>query len=159
MIAFDQSRTNIKRTWKIMHDLIGKNVVNPKMKKLLIDNTMFTEDKDISERFNEFFETAVTSLNENLPLSNMSPLSYVSNIPIESLFSFEPITQNDCSLIIKKLKLTKNDIDSIPVKLFISLHPYLSYPIKNLINSSFNVVIFPDSLKIARITPVHKKRG
>ena len=155
--AFDQSRTNIRRTWKIMHDLIGKNVANRKIKKLLIDNTMFTEDKDISERFNEFFKTAVTSLNENLPPSNTSPISYVSNSPVESLFSFEPITVSDCSLIIKNLKLTKNDINSIPVKLFISLHVYLSYPITKLINSSFNVGIFPDSLKVARITPVHKK--
>ena len=127
------------------------------MKKNLIDNTMFTEDKNISETFNEFFETAVTSLNENLPSSNISPLSYINNSPIESLFSFEPITQSDCRLVIKKLKLTKDDINSIPAKLFISLHLCVTYSVMKWINSSLNVGIFPDSLKIARITPVHKE--
>ena len=58
--------------------------------------------------------------------------------------------------IIHQLKNSKTNLDSMPVKIFKSISHYLSVPISKLVNESFSQGIFPDILKIARITPVYK---
>ena len=154
--AFDRSKTNIKKSWSILHELMGKKSTRKKINEINFDNVSCTEDGDISKAFNEFFSTAVSNLNENLPSIATSPYSYINNY-VQSSFSFKPVTENDCSSLIKKLKITKTDKNHIPVKLFITLHSYLAYPVMKLLNDSLTTGVFPDSLKLARITPVFKK--
>ena len=47
--------------------------------------------------------------------------------------------------------------NSIPTKVFKEFGKTISIPLANLINLSFKCGIFPMSLKVASLTPVHKK--
>ena len=67
------------------------------------------------------------------------------------------ITEEECEIIITKLKLTKTNPNHMPVKIFISLKTYLKYPLTKLINFSFETGFFPSHLKSARVTPIFKK--
>ena len=52
---------------------------------------------------------------------------------------------------------TRTGKNQIPVKIFKSITDWILNPLMNIINSSFSHCKFPDSLKIAKITPIHKK--
>ena len=70
---------------------------------------------------------------------------------------FYPVQEREISQIVNKLKNTRSGLHSIPVKIFKHVAKILIPIIKNLITQSFRSGIFPDILKIARITPIHKK--
>ena len=59
--------------------------------------------------------------------------------------------------IVAKLKSTKSNIDQLPIYLFKKLVNILAYPLSKIINCSFLTGVFPESLKIARITPILKQ--
>ena len=71
-------------------------------------------------------------------------------------FFMRPVTEAECCKLISHLKITHTGIDEIPVKVFKLVAPLILYPVTHLINLSFQSGIFPEILKIARITPVFK---
>ena len=71
-------------------------------------------------------------------------------------FFIYPITPIECEALITNLKITKTKIDEMPVKLFKIIKSFISEPLSKIINSSFTHGHFPDILKLARITPIHK---
>ena len=70
---------------------------------------------------------------------------------------------NDKSFISKQIdKLcTKKATghDGISSKLLKLAKPSITGPITSLVNTSFTTLVFPDSLKIAQIKPLHKKKS
>ena len=60
-------------------------------------------------------------------------------------------------MVIRNLKDSKTDKNSAPTKLIKVNSDILSIVISDMINLSMCEGIFPDSLKVARIIPVHKK--
>ena len=62
------------------------------------------------------------------------------------------------SLIISKLKKESCGKNCLPVKILILAKEYLLEPITLLINDSFRSGVFPNILKYAHITLIHKKK-
>ena len=105
---------------------------------------------------NDFFVSIGSSLDSRLPHVDYDPLAHmISSVP--QSFYFHPVSPDEVEKIIADLKITKTDLDSIPVSMLKRISKLVSLPISKLINKSFTVGYFPDSLKIARITPVFKK--
>ena len=73
-------------------------------------------------------------------------------------FSFTVITENNLWQMICKLK-TKPSLgpDKITTILLKKIHVHLLKPLTFIINQPINQKIFPEKLKIAKITPVYKK--
>ena len=69
----------------------------------------------------------------------------------------KPVTFYEVSDLIKNLDESKSlDPYNIPVKL-IKLIPYnMSGALTDIFNESFKTGIFPDLLKLAHVTPIHK---
>ena len=154
--CFNDCKNDIKKCWNTINYLIQKKGSKQPITKLIFLNKIVTEATEISNVFNDYFVNVALELNEKLPASTESPTAYLDP-PRLNTFSFRPVSPLECELIIKKLKLTKTDVNSLPVKLLIKLCSYVSRPLALLINSSFDTGIFPESLKIARITPIFKK--
>ena len=102
-----------------------------------------------------FLSTVGTELDSSLPppVQSQGPLP----VPRNSVtFFLAPVTHSECEKTVKSLKLTKNDVNQIPIKLFkLSLH-LIVQPLVRIINDSFVSGVFPDQLKIARVTPIFK---
>ena len=71
-------------------------------------------------------------------------------------FFFAPVTSLDVSSILCSMKNKSNGIDVVPVKIFKHLRDLISPILAVLINMSWQVGIFPDLLKIAKVIPLHK---
>ena len=152
---FNTYRKNTKKSWDLIQSLIGCQNRREVIQKLVIDDNTYTDPTDIAEKFIQYFGNIATDLDSKLPSNDLSPLHYIS--PISNSLFLNPITPIQCSLIIRKLKNTKSDINVMPVRIFSALHSQLSNPLSLLINTSFSLGYFPKSLKLARITPVHKQ--
>ena len=78
--------------------------------------------------------------------------------PSNCSFFLSPTVPGEISKLIDALDVKKSSgPNSIPVFILKMLKPFFSFWLSELINLSFNVGIFPEILKIAKVTPLHKK--
>ena len=95
-------------------------------------------------------------LAKNIPTTNKHPSQYLKGDYQQSMF-VEATTVEEITDIIKNLKNTDSvGHDGIPVKLIKFCYLELSPIIQHLNNASLEQGIFPDALKIARVTPIYK---
>ena len=116
-----------------------------------------TDDEKVAvlNKFNDFFASIGETLAQKLPPSSVSPTDFIPTV-LQSFFLF-PVSQVEISAIVSNLKITRTHVNEMPIVIFKKLVKILSYPLALLVNNSFDHGIFPDKLKIARITPIHKK--
>ena len=73
-------------------------------------------------------------------------------------FSFKPTTSETIRKLLKSLKINKfGGIHRISAQIYSVIADLLAYPLSSLINECFSKSIFPDCLKLALVTPIHKK--
>ena len=147
---------------------------------LLKDDKIISNDKEVAETFNEFFENSVKSLNipENSFLKNdtenicdpvekaittfenhPSIIDIKEMIDINSEFSFSKVSQSDIKLELKKSKTNKASIfNNISPKQLKQVTDIIIEPLVKI----WNIEIienkkFPSRLKCADLTPIFKK--
>ena len=90
----------------------------------------------------------------------------MSSIPFTSFlkgdysnsFYFSPVSEFEISSVISSLNCSKSvGPNSIPIYLLKILNNNISLCLSKIINDSFLHGIFPDKLKIAKVTPIFKK--
>ena len=89
-----------------------------------------------------------------MPVANSNPLNYVSRNPHS--FVFFKCNPNEINNVILLLKNKKCSVSEIPVSIYKKITDIISPIISNLMNSSLSRGIFPNSLKLARVVPIHK---
>ena len=153
--SFERFKGNMKKSWNLLSNLMGRKKNKREIITLLDGTTELVDEGDVANKFADYFSTIGQNLDSNLQNSTVSPYQHV-NRNSHSFYLF-PVTVDECQKIISKLKLTSTDLNQTPVKIFKSVMHIVSDPIMKIINSSFRQGIFPKFLKIAKITPVHKK--
>ena len=172
--------TDNKTFWQNMKPFLSdKNKATEKI-TLVSDDKIFSDDLEIAEKFNEFFKNAVNNLNlssnEDLLLSTKhlsdpvqiaiekyknhpSILTIQNNVTIDQSFSFQIASTDTIYKQINLLNSKKNGTHGgIPPKC-LKLAANESAPIitniwnEEVVSSS----MFPQSLKLADVTPVYKK--
>ena len=135
---------------------------NPKrviVKNLEIGNQQITDSANIAEAFNEHFSTIGSKLIDAIVLNNVSPAkSFVEYLPTtNSVFSIKTTyPQQVLELMLKLSNKKATGLDGISSKLIKISAPVRVSFITKIFNSSISTGIFPDELKLARVTPVHK---
>ena len=77
---------------------------------------------------------------------------------MENKFLFKEITPDHFKKEISKLNPKKASIaNDIPIKILIENSDIVCDPLANIYNISKNETIFPQSLKVADVIPIHKK--
>lgn len=151
---FSSQNVNTRKKWKTVNYLMGRSRKETRFDSVLFENISYPPC-EISEKFNDFFSSIARNLDLNLPPSNISPLSFMGQPNSRSMYLY-PVTENECSHILQKLKLTGSHIDSINVSMLKKICMYITTPLVSLLNRSFLTGCFPEILKIARLTPVFK---
>jgi hypothetical protein len=81
-----------------------------------------------------------------------------NHVDVEKNFEFQHITSDKIEKIIDKINIKKaSGFDNIPAKVIKQCKPIISNQLTSLINLSIDTGVFPDSLKKAQVTPLHKK--
>jgi hypothetical protein len=85
-------------------------------------------------------------------------LEIKNHVDVEKNFEFQHITSDKIEKIIDKINIKKaSGFDNIPAKVIKQCKPIISNQLTSLINLSIDTGVFPDSLKKAQVTPLHKK--
>ena len=152
------------KTWAIINELLaGRNrshrspEVDRLIKQVHGKNEQLTSVSDISNEFNDFFVNIGPNLADALPNGDIKYEDYLGQKKERSLF-WKPITAVEVRSHFSLLDTKKAcGHDDIPVKLLKDSAPYISHPLSYIFNLSLETGSVPDEMKIAKVTPLHKK--
>jgi len=156
--CFTSFKSDIRKTWKTLNEILGqKNDKSGIVDHFNIGEKTVTDPNEIANEFCQHF----TSVGPKLVGQIDSNTNY-RNHPIgkwnESCLFLSPTDPHEIFAIISKMKLkTSTGHDNISPKIVKSLKNNLALPLAILINKSLHEGTFPDTLKIAKVLPIHKK--
>ena len=129
-------------------------------KNININGHLVSDSKEINLAFNSYFIEIGTKLSQELPNFNDKPTTYLNNLnssPLNSIM-LQPTDASEIIDIVKKLKNKSSaGFDNINPKILKTSIYSIVNPIVNIMNSSISTGIVPDSLKLAKVIPIHKK--
>jgi hypothetical protein len=111
-----------------------------------------------ADEFNSYFIESVLSIVNDLPTPEKCPDEFLENVPCQTQFVFQPISDCDVLKIVHSFKNSKSkDVYDLSPWFLKKVIHIISVPLACLINNCLASGVFPDSLKISRTVPVFKK--
>ena len=154
---FSKFKCNGKKSWSILHSLLGTKNKNNSVDKIFADAKSDSDRVKIVNRFNDFFTSIGNTLAQQMS-NTPNPPTFPNDHVRQSFFIFPP-SCDEVYKIIMNLKTTSTSLDELPVKLFKKFAHIFTIPITLMIENSIQQGVFPSVLKIARITPIHKEES
>ena len=140
---FNRHKHDIKKTWSLIYETLNRNLKKQSTHEFLINDEMISDPIIIANKFNPYFAHIGSTLADKIP-SAPHFNSYLSN-PVDSVFSFHPVTEENISHSINKLKNTVSyGHDSISNIMIKRAHEPLIKPLTLLINQTLCTGIFPN---------------
>ena len=140
-----------------MKVVIGKSrICNDKFPKSLdINKEEITDKKIIAEMFNKFFINVGSNLADKIPPSSTNFESYLPNIT--TALRDKPLSGREFKYAFFTLKTNKClGYDSLHVNVIRSMYHELKVKLMNIVSQSLSAGIFPDKMKIAKVSPIFK---
>ena len=146
-------RNNMQKIWKILNSLLGRKNqdISDRFK---FGNSVHTDPKTIAKAFNDHFINLPIDIQNNIRDAN-EDFSHCINDSRDSFF-LEPVHGGEMEAEISKLKKRGKLYDVSSIFLNIS-KAYVTPILCDLFNKCFEAGIFPNSFKVACITPIFKK--
>ena len=149
--------------WRHIKDLNGKSTESNIPSELLIGDKNFTDPKDVIEKLNLFF----SKISDKLKAEKSKPSTqtnhekikeHVDNkVPADVHFRIPLMKLADLKSSINSLDSTKaTGLDGVTPKIIKLSVDIISPSLLDIINMSLHNGMFPDSLKLAKIHPIHK---
>ena len=108
---FEEYKKNIRETWKIINDVIrNKSKSKFSIKKLIVDDEVFENPKDVANILNNHFCNVGSDIAKSFKSNFNDHKRYLGTNNIQSLFLC-PVLPQDIKSIILNLKTSKSTID------------------------------------------------
>ena len=163
-----------RKFWGVLKPCFSDKSISKKKITLIEKDTIISEDADVAEIMNTFFAESVNNNNENIQgntdkaldiyqiidkfTNHPSVKKIKQKINIESKFTFNLITLEKMERSLNTLNISKPTTHkNIPAKILVEYSDICAPYIQILYNNSITVGNFPDAMKLADITPCHKK--
>ena len=122
------------------------------------DNKLISDQKKIANEFNNYFVNVGINIDKQIHKTNGDFRNYLNKINCSKSFFLNATWPLEIDKIIDTLDINKSTgPNSIPVYILKIFKSFFSNWLSKIINLTFEVSIFPDILKIAKIVPIHKK--
>ena len=157
---FEEKTGDIKKTWETINKIRGKNKRQIKP-QFVINNEKITDRRIIANEFNKYFVSLASNLN-----NAYHEIGELGLVQIPSFEDYLPPTNpvsiylHDCSPdeirdIIMELQNGKSS--DVPIHVIKMASPVISSVICALYNRCMRNGVFPDELKMGKISPIYKK--
>ena len=156
---FSECKEDRKRTWTLINELRG-NTKNQLKASFKINNEKITNRRIIATEFNKYFISLASNLNSAVEDITPSDLSiptfyeYLKSPKKDSIVMFD-CDNTEISTIIAEL--VNGKASDIPIKVIKRSSHVISPVLSKYYNILMQAGIFPDALKIGKITPIFKK--
>ena len=154
-----ETKNDRKKTWQVINELRGKIKISAKP-SIVIDNKKILDRRVICNEFNKYFNSIASVLNDTIIGSNFSGSEFASFEAFMRPANKNSIFLDDCStneLLEIISQLDNNKSSDIPIHIIKKaahiICPYLSV----YFNTCMAKGIFPDILKVGKVTPIFKK--
>ena len=140
-----------KNTWSVINEILGRDRKYNTIKQIVLDGQAETDTAEISKQFCEHFSSIpiMTQSKLNEPINN-----YAELIPLnERSLHFRQTTPLEIKKIISDLRKKGR---GIPAKLLKIIKQFVSPILCRLFNMCIEQAYYPQSFKVARVTPLHK---
>lgn len=143
---------NMKLFWSFTK---GKRQTNTYPTEISYGDVKSSDPSTMCQMFSEYFQTTYASPDGNVLNANVNTIR-AQNSPTD--FDAIHISPRDVEAILDGLDENKNGgPDGIPNLFVKRTSKNLSFPLSLIFNKSLNTGIFPEQLKTALVTPIHKK--
>ena len=159
---FEQYSDNSKKQWQLINSLLNRN-----KKKCGIPNlqdgsgNVINTPLAVAEKFNDYFSNIASNLKAEIncgPINTPYDCQHLrtQSAPVPNSMYVRPVEGGEIFDIIKNLK-NKATLDTkISALKLASLDIKFIQTLARVVTTSFEQGIFPQSLKLARVVPVHK---
>ena len=147
------------KTWHVINDLIGKGKKNVGIPLTLCNGKgdELTDPTAVCQEMNSFFTNIGNELAKKIPDTAVDPLEYVQGNKSGNSFFLKPVTPQEVFSKLSKINVSKScGADMIHPRFINDASTFIVVPLVHIINCSFSTAKFPDQLKLARVTPIHK---
>jgi len=151
----ENNKSNARKSWNIIKDVIGKNNRGEITNNFRINNTVVSDPKLIADSFNRFYVNIGPNYSRNSQKTNIRPSSYIRQEVGQSIY-LQDTTENEVTQIVKHLKNSSHGPDGVRTDIFKQTFTLFLVPFVHLLNLSLNHGYFPDELKLARVSPIFK---
>ena len=150
-----ENKSNLKKSWALIKKVINNknNIQTPN--KIQTSNGYVTDPHIIANNFNSFFTNVGKNLANKIPSCEIDPLTYCGQANSNTIV-IDPYSENEVINIIKLLKKSSPGSDGIQSNILKSTYSSCLTPLVYVLNLSLMAGIFPDEMKLARITPIFK---
>jgi len=151
-------RNDTKNTWRLINNTLRPNhkTNRNRIKQILTDEGYITDDNKIADTMNEYFVNVGQNIAHSMEIIDKNPLDYIQTNNPQSFF-FSPITEHNVQSTILSLKNGRSNLHSMPTKILKHVSHIISPVLTHIINKSFTTGTFPNTLKVARVTPIPKQ--
>ena len=155
MRLFNKNKSNIKKFWRILKQVINKNKYGSPCSKILVNQAITTDKTKIANGFNQYFINIGPTLADKIPQDNKCPTTYMENRILESMV-IAPVVEDEVQSIIKYLKESSAGLDDISARVAKATYSSFITPLTPIMNISLLNGIFPSELNIACVIPLFK---
>ena len=166
---FENNSKKSSKIWQNIRKLVNVKSAKSANIKLMIDDKIVSDPTQNANTFNNHFSKLGAKVQEKIPIErgsykdylfkkNKNNEYYINNAG--HVFFLSPTDPKEVSDMIDNLDDKKSPgPNGIPVFLLKKFQHFFSFWLAKLINLSFETGVFPDLLKFAKITPLHKKES
>ena len=142
--------------WKVLNGIIKKANNKMSITEILYKDKSHKNASDISEAFNDHFSTVGLRVQSTIQVDGAENATKPNVVPQKSM-KFKPVSEGLVCKVIAKLKPKQSSgVDNISNVLLKKLASVIKLPLCNIINKSLQSGVFPDLMKLALVTPLHK---
>lgn len=146
-----------KNTWRIMKEIIGKTKEksNSLPQVIKVNGKNIYDQNVVAKEFNKFFINVGPNLAKKIEKSQTSFETYLTQSTLN--LEFENLTFNEFEDAFKSLKRNRAmGTDDINGNVIIDVYDTIKNILFRVVKASIEQGIFPNDLKIAKVTPVFK---
>ena len=155
---FKQFKFDMKKTWAVLSEILNRKNRNSVPDNMTVNGAECSDKQAIAEHFNSFFASVGELNSKNITEHGDSSYRDYLSERIESNFEFRLVDSHNIKQIIKGIKTSRsNGHDGISSELLKLISNDIADSITLIINQSLKSGIFPNQLKIAKVTPIYKK--
>ena len=148
---------NTQNTWNIIKEVIGKKNLdrNTLPTIIKINNNLIVNKSLIAETLNNFFVDIGTNLASKIGPSQTNFRSYLT--PNKNVMTNHELTEDELLNSVSLLKPNKSSgVDDVSSNVIIKSINFIKIPLLHIFNLSLKYGVFPENLKIAKVTPIYK---
>ena len=143
--------------WKTLGSILSNKSRDTNVNMVKVNGTEIRDPNEIANKFNNYFTKIGKSLANKFEISNDNYKTYLGESSNISMY-FPKTTTTEISKLISNLDNKKSPgHDGFSGKFIKLCSPHISELLANILNLSISNGVYPDKLKIARVSPIFKK--